>query len=88
MLQKISSLFFLLFFLQIAKAQQSIISVKDQQFILNNQPYYFVGANYWYGGLLPLEKDKSKGIDRLRKELDFLKAHGITNLSPTWKISP
>lgn len=80
MLQKISSLFFWLFFLQIAIAQQTIVKVKDQQFILNNQPYYFVGANYWYGGLLPLQKDKSKGIDRLRKELDFLKAHGITNL--------
>lgn len=44
MLQKISSLFFLLLFLQIAKAQQSIIMVKHQQFILNIQPYYFVGG--------------------------------------------
>ncbi|MEJ7737177.1 MAG: glycosyl hydrolase [Chitinophagaceae bacterium] len=58
----------------------SFITVKDQQFILNGRPFYFVGANYWYGGLLPLEKDKSKGIDRLRKELDFLKANGVSNL--------
>ncbi len=58
----------------------SLIAVKNQQLILNNQPFYFIGANYWYGGLLPLENDKSKGIDRLRKELDFLKANGVTNL--------
>ncbi len=57
-----------------------VVGVKDQQFFLNNQKYYFIGANYWYGGLLPLEKNKSKGIERLRKELDFLKAHGVTNL--------
>ncbi|MEO5996668.1 MAG: glycosyl hydrolase [Chitinophagaceae bacterium] len=60
--------------------RSSLITVKDQQFILQGQPCYFIGTNYWYGGLLPLEKDKSKGIDRLRKELDFLKANGVTNL--------
>ena len=59
---------------------QSYINVKNQQFILNNHPYYFIGANYWNGGLLPLKKDKSDGIERLRKELDFLKANGVTNL--------
>ncbi|MEO8764323.1 MAG: cellulase family glycosylhydrolase, partial [Ginsengibacter sp.] len=47
---------------------------------MNNNPYWFIGANYWYGGLLPLEKNKQKGIERLRTELDFLKLHGITNL--------
>ncbi|MEO8819886.1 MAG: hypothetical protein ABI374_03500, partial [Ginsengibacter sp.] len=64
----------------IANAQTPFVSVKNQQFVLNNHPYYFIGTNYWYGGLLPLKKDKSKGIDRLRKELDFLKANGVTNL--------
>jgi len=56
------------------------VTVRGHQFYADGQPYYFVGANYWYGGLLGLEKDKSRGIDRLRRELDFLKANGVTNL--------
>lgn len=59
---------------------QSFVSVKDHQLILNNKPYYFIGTNYWYGSLLGLEKDKRRGIERLRKELDFLKKNGVTNL--------
>lgn len=56
------------------------VRVKGHIFIVNNKPYYFVGANYWYGSLLGLEKDKKRGIDRLRTELDFLKKHGVPNL--------
>ena len=58
----------------------SFISVKGSQFYLDGHPYYFVGANYWYGGLLGLEKDRKRGVERLRRELDFLKANGVTNL--------
>lgn len=56
------------------------VTVKGHQFSVNGKPYYFVGANYWYGSLLGLEKDEKRGVDRLRKELDFLKANGVTNL--------
>jgi len=56
------------------------VTVKGHQFYLDGKPYYFVGANYWYGSLLGLEKDKKRGVERLRRELDFLKANGITNL--------
>ncbi|MFL6229264.1 MAG: cellulase family glycosylhydrolase [Pyrinomonadaceae bacterium] len=56
------------------------MSVKDHKFYLNEKPYYYVGANYWYGSLLGLEKDESRGVGRLRRELDFLKANGVTNL--------
>ncbi|MDQ6843398.1 MAG: cellulase family glycosylhydrolase, partial [Bacteroidota bacterium] len=56
------------------------VSARNHQFYLNDIPQYYIGTNYWYGELLALEKDKSKGIDRLRKELDFLKQHGVTNL--------
>ena len=58
----------------------SFITVKDHQFYSDSKPYYFIGTNYWYGGLLGLEKDKRKGVGRLRKELDFLKKNGVTNL--------
>ncbi len=58
----------------------SYVSVKNHQLTADGKPYYFIGTNYWYGSLLGLEKDKKKGVDRLRKELDFLKSNGVTNL--------
>ncbi len=61
-------------------AQSGFVTVKQHQFYLNNKPYYYIGANYWYGSYLGLQKDKTKGIARLRKELDFLKSKGITNI--------
>lgn len=56
------------------------VSARGQTLRLNGKPYYFIGTNYWYGGLLGLEKDRRRGIERLRKELDFLKRNGVTNL--------
>jgi mannan endo-1,4-beta-mannosidase len=58
----------------------SFVTVKGHRLYIGRTPYYFVGANYWYGPLLGLEKDRARGVDRLRKELDFLKKNGITNL--------
>jgi mannan endo-1,4-beta-mannosidase len=65
---------------QISGQPSSFISIKAQTFQLNSKPYYFIGANYWYGSLLGLEKDKRRGIQRLTNELDFLKRNGVTNL--------
>ena len=48
--------------------------------MLNDKPLYYVGTNYWYGALLPLQEDPARGIERLRSELDFLQKKGITNL--------
>lgn len=61
-------------------AQNSFVTVKGNQFYKDGKPYYFIGTNYWYGTLLGLEKDKKRGVERLKKELDFLKANGVTNL--------
>jgi mannan endo-1,4-beta-mannosidase len=61
-------------------AQSPFVKVKNHQFFIGDKPYYFIGTNYWYGTLLGLEKDKKRGVERLRKELDFLKANGVTNL--------
>ena len=59
---------------------QDFVQRKGHQFFLDGRPYYYIGANYWYGGVLGLEKDKKRGIDRLRNELDFLKSKGVSNL--------
>jgi mannan endo-1,4-beta-mannosidase len=58
----------------------TFVTVRGHQLYRDGRPYRFVGANYWYGGLLALEKDPKRGIDRLRRELDFLKANGISNV--------
>ncbi len=60
--------------------QRSFVTVSGNQLFVDNKPYYFVGTNYWYGSLLGLENDKRRGIERLNKELDFLKKNGVTNL--------
>lgn len=61
-------------------SDRGLVSVRDGRFYLDNRPYYFVGTNYWYGSLLGLEKNRRRGVERLRRELDFLKRQGVTNL--------
>lgn len=56
------------------------VLANKHQFFISGNPLYYIGTNYWYGGLLGLQKDKSKGIARLSAELDFLKSKGVTNL--------
>src|SRR6476619_1638070 len=79
MKMKLQTVVFLFFSIAVS-AQGSFVTVKDQQFMLGGKSYYYIGANYWYGSTLGLQKDRSKGIERLRKELDFLRSKGITNL--------
>ncbi|HVE57778.1 MAG TPA: cellulase family glycosylhydrolase, partial [Pyrinomonadaceae bacterium] len=80
-IKKIALVFFILGLSSLAVfAQTPFVKVKDHQFLIGDKPYYFIGTNYWYGTLLGLEKDKKRGVERLRKELDFLKANGVTNL--------
>ena len=64
----------------VTNAQSAFVKRSGQQFILSGKPYYYIGANYWYGGFLALGKNKKNGIERLHKELDFLKSKGVTNL--------
>lgn len=62
---------------QFVLAQGSFVQCSKGRFFINNRPYYFIGANYWYGGLLP---NDPKGKERVVKELDFLLSKGVTNL--------
>lgn len=62
------------------RAQEPFVTVKGHQFMIQGEPYHFIGANYWYGGLLALNEDPVRGKERLIHELDFLKSQGVTNL--------
>lgn len=55
------------------------VTVKDGKFYIGNQPYSYVGTNFWYGAILG---SQGEGGDRARllRELDFMKKNGINNL--------
>ncbi len=55
------------------------IKVENGHFIRNGKPYYYIGANYWYGAILG-SKGKEGNRQRLLEELDLMKAIGIDNL--------
>ena len=57
---------------------QAFISTNGTQFIKNNQPYYFIGTNFWYG--INLAAKNSGDRKRLLKELDHLQSLGLDNL--------
>src|SRR6185436_5285986 len=68
-------------FSSVALAQRAeFVNARGGQLFIGKNPYYFIGTNYWYGSLLGLENDKKRGVMRLRRELDFLKKSGVTNL--------
>ena len=62
-----------------AKVTNTFAKVKDNHFIVNEKPYYFIGTNFWYGAILG-SKGEGGNRERLIHELDFLKSKGITNL--------
>jgi mannan endo-1,4-beta-mannosidase len=55
-----------------------LITVKNAQFFKGENPYYFVGTNYWYGPLIAAKNIGDR--ERLIKELDLMKSIGIDNL--------
>lgn len=58
---------------------KSFISHKNGKFFLAENPYYFIGTNYWYGPILASE-GQGGNRERLLNELDMMKQKGITNL--------
>lgn len=58
---------------------ETFVRVENGHFLLDGKPYYFIGANFWYG---PILASAGEGGDRARllRELDALADCGITNL--------
>jgi len=56
-----------------------IVTMKDGQFFLDGEPYYYVGANYWEGPVLA-NPGEGGDWDRLMSDFDCLQAAGVTNL--------
>jgi mannan endo-1,4-beta-mannosidase len=75
-----AALFLVVFLVPGAQAQQrDFVEVRDGRFFIGDDPYYFLGFNYWYG--MNLGADHESGDrDRLRRELDHLASIGVDNL--------
>jgi mannan endo-1,4-beta-mannosidase len=70
----------LLFFTGTSCGQRSdFVTIKDGSFMLEGKPYYYIGANYWYGAILGT-KGEYGNRERLLHELDAMKEMGIDNL--------
>lgn len=66
-------------FISDGQSKNIFIKVVNGHFIRDGKPYYYIGANYWYGAILG-SKGAAGNRKRLIEELDLLKAAGITNL--------
>ncbi len=58
----------------------AFVRVENGQFKIGAEPYRYVGVNMWYGAYLGSTESDIGDRERLIKELDFLVAHGVTNL--------
>lgn len=62
-----------------AEPAPEFVRIENGEFMLGNEPYRYVGTNFWYGAILA---SPGEGGDRARleQELDSLQAIGIDNL--------
>ncbi|MCX7798085.1 MAG: cellulase family glycosylhydrolase [Melioribacter sp.] len=63
----------------LVEEKKEFIKVRGTHFELAGKPYYFVGANFWYGCYIG-SPGKTGDRARLIRELNLLKEYGITNL--------
>lgn len=60
-------------------SEDNFVKVESSRLMLNGKPYNYVGTNFWYGAILG-STGQGGDRERLHKELDTLKALGVTNL--------
>jgi mannan endo-1,4-beta-mannosidase len=60
-------------------SEKGFVSVKDGEFVRDGETLTYVGTNFWYGPIIASE-GRGGNRERLHKELDTLKAIGVTNL--------
>lgn len=59
--------------------RSDFVSVEDGHFVSEGRPYYYIGANFWYGAILG-STGEGGNRERLAAELDSLQAIGVDNL--------
>jgi mannan endo-1,4-beta-mannosidase len=59
--------------------EDDFVKVRGTQFFVDDKPYYFAGANLWYGCYLG-SGGETGDRERLNRELDNLKSLGLVNL--------
>lgn len=64
---------------QIPEKSSPFVEVDGIHFMLDGKVHQFVGTNFWYGAYLGRDGEAGNR-ERLKRELDFLVEHGITNL--------
>jgi mannan endo-1,4-beta-mannosidase len=57
----------------------NFVTVRDRRFELQGRPYFYIGANLWYGCYLS-DPALPDGRQRMVRELDRLQSLGVTNL--------
>ena len=62
-----------------AFSKDDFIQVKSGRFVQHGRPYLFLGTNFWQGMNLA-STGPSGNRELLKRELDFMKKNGITQL--------
>ena len=57
----------------------AFVKVEDGRFSCEDYPSHYIGTNFWYGAILASDGEGGN-LERLKTELDDLKALGINNL--------
>jgi mannan endo-1,4-beta-mannosidase len=68
-----------LFFFSACEQPSHFVRIENAQFMIGNEPYHYLGTNFWYGLNLGVEGEQGNR-DRLIRELDRLQSLGVKNL--------